>query len=76
MAYNGKTTQREWNKWLKVKEIIGPEATHTIAHGLTIAAQQFRADEQVAAAEGVTRVAEQFKAQAESCEKIAYYLEL
>jgi len=77
-AWNKETAefQCEWNKWLKVKEIIGPENTHAISHGLTIAAQQFRADQKVAADEGVTRVAAQFGAQADRCEKIAGWLAL
>jgi hypothetical protein len=77
-AWNKQTAkdQAEWNKWLKVKEIIGPEATHTISHGLTIAAQQFRADQKVSEDAGVARIAEQFKAQADKCEKIAFWLEL
>jgi hypothetical protein len=39
MAYDAEKTQQEWNKWLKVKEIIGPENTKAlIAASILLAA--------------------------------------
>lgn len=75
-AWNKQTAkdQLEWNKWLKVKEIIGPEATHAISQACELAAKQFREDEKVSV--DIPRIAEQFKTQAERCEKIAFWLEL
>jgi hypothetical protein len=75
-AWNKKTAQDqlEWNKWMKVKEIIGPENTHAISQACELSAKQFRDDAKEN--EGIPRVAEQFKAQADRCEKIAFWLEL
>jgi hypothetical protein len=75
-AANKKTErfQLEWNKYLKAKEILGPEVTHAISHACEVAAKQFREDAK--ACEGAPRLVEQFEAQATQCEKIAYFLEL
>ncbi len=75
-AANAKTHrfQLEWNKYLKAKEILGPEVTHAIAQACELAAKQFREDEKNCA--GEPRIAEQFKTQAERCEHIAYLFEL
>lgn len=69
-----KTEQHEWNRWLKVKETIGPEDYHAISQACTLAAEQFRKDAKACA--GVPRLVEQFESQAERCERIAHYLEL
>ena len=74
MAYDPEKIQKEWNKWLKVKEIVGPENAALIATACDLAAKQYWADEQ--ATQETPRVAEQFRTQANRCEKIAYYLEL
>ena len=72
--YNPEAIQKEWNIWLKVKEIVGAENYHAISQACSLAAEQFRADQE--ANKDVPRVAEQFNAQADRCEKIAFYLEL
>jgi hypothetical protein len=66
--------QREWNKYLKAKESLGPEVTRAISQACTIAAAQFREDAKACA--GVPRLVEQFEAQATQCERTAYFLEL
>ena len=71
---NAEDTQREWNKWLKVKEIIGPENVAALAAACDLASKQYWTDEQ--ATQETPRVAEQFRTQAQRCEKIHYYLEL
>jgi hypothetical protein len=74
MAYDAEKTQQEWNKWLKVKEIIGPENTKALIAACDLAAKQYWVDEQ--ATQETPRVAEQFRTQANRCEKIGYWLEL
>ena len=76
MGYNAEKIQHEWNKWLKIKEIIPPEDVHAIAQACDLAAKQFRIDEATAKSDGQERIERAFKDQAERCERIAYYLEL
>lgn len=68
--------QLEWNKWLKVKEIVGAENAHAIALACEMAAAQYRKDERLMCQTGQERVEQQFRSQAERCENIQKWLQL
>lgn len=68
--------QKKMNRWLKVREILGPEMCHTISEACRHMAEQYRKDMVATHLPQSDRVSEHFHEQAKKCEDIVEHLEL